>query len=327
MNKILITGCAGFIGFHASQKFLKMKYDVVGIDNINDYYDIDLKINRLKILRANKNFIFKKIDITKPESLKRLFSNHKFKYVIHLAAQAGVRYSLENPDEYIKSNILGFYNIIEILKSIKIENFVYASSSSVYGLNKKLPFMVSDRTDHPASLYASTKKSNEIIAHSYSSIYKIPSTGLRFFTVYGPWGRPDMALYKFTKDIINGNKINIYNNGKHTRDFTYIDDIIEGLYLATLRFKLTKKSKQKNLYKIYNLSNGKPVKLMSFIQEIEKNLGINSKKNFLPIQIGDVEKTHGDISEIKKDLGFDPKISYRVGIKYFISWYLKYNND
>ena len=320
MSKVLITGCAGFIGFHAALRFLDEKHEVIGIDNINDYYDIDLKISRIKILKKNKKFKFLKIDINNSIKINNLLKKNKFKYVIHLAAQAGVRYSFENPKEYIDTNIVGFFNLINLIKNTKCKNFVYASSSSVYGHNKKMPFSENDRVDSPLSLYAASKKTNETIASSYSYLYNINVTGLRFFTAYGPYGRPDMALFKFTKNILEGKAIEVFNNGNHKRDFTYIDDIIEGIYLSTKRFEKSKRKQSK--FKIYNISNGKPVLLKNFIKEIERTLKIKSIKKYLPLQLGDVANTHGDISLLKNDFNFSPKINYKNGIKKFIDWYL-----
>jgi len=322
MSKVLITGCAGFIGFHATLRFLEEKHEVIGIDNINDYYDVDLKVGRLKILKKNKKFKFLKININNSLMISDILRKNKFKYVIHLAAQAGVRYSFENPKEYIDTNIVGFFNLINLIKDTKCKNFVYASSSSVYGQNKKMPFSESDRVDSPISLYAASKKTNETLASSYSFLYNINVTGLRFFTAYGPYGRPDMALFKFTKNTLEGKPIEVFNNGNHKRDFTYIDDIIEGIYLATKRFEKSERKQSK--FKIYNISNGKPVFLKNFIKEIENNLGIQSKKKYLPLQLGDVHSTHGDITELKKDFKFKPVTDYKEGIRKFILWYKEF---
>ncbi len=324
MKKILITGCAGFIGFHASQRFISEKFEVIGIDNLNDYYDVELKKNRIKLLKKNKKFKFYKIDLTNNSQLKTLFKKYKFNYILHLAAQAGVRHSFKHPEEYIDSNVLGFFNLIENIKSKKIINFVFASSSSVYGLNKKMPYREDHKCDSPSSLYAASKKMNETLASSYSYLNKIKFTGLRFFTVYGPWGRPDMALFKFTKNILNNRKIDLYNKGNHRRDFTYIDDIVEAIFLTTLRFE--KSRCKQDLFKIYNIANGNAVHLKKFLTEIEKILKIKAKKNLLPMQPGDVADTHGDISLLKKDFGFKPKVNYKQGIKKFIDWYLLFYN-
>jgi UDP-glucuronate 4-epimerase len=327
---ILITGAAGFIGFHLSAIFIKKKFKVIGIDNLNRYYDVNLKKSRLKILKKNKNFKFYYLDIANEKKVKQLFKKYKFKYVINLAAQAGVRYSLINPQSYLKSNLIGFFNLINSAKENNVKHFLYASTSSVYGLTKKKSFREKDTADHPIQFYAATKRSNEIIAHSYSYLYKLPTTGLRFFTVYGPWGRPDMALFRFTKNILNKKKIDVYNYGKHKRDFTYIDDIVNAIYLSTL--KLPKRSKIKNdpsvstiaPYQILNIGGGKKVSLMNFIKEIEKNLNIKSKINFLPLQKGDVKETMCNTNKIKDYLNFTTKTNYQIGIKNFINWYKAY---
>ncbi len=323
MKKILITGCAGFIGYHTCSRFLDENYEVVGIDNLNSYYDIELKKDRLKLLKKRSNFKFKKIDIENRNSLSKIFKTHKFSYVINLAAQAGVRHSINNPQEYISSNIIGFYNLLDECKSKSIKNFVYASSSSVYGANNQFPYKEKYTTDTPMSLYAATKKTNEVIAYSYSHIYKLRTTGLRFFTVYGPWGRPDMALYDFTKKISNNKPIKVFNYGKHKRDFTYIDDIVNGVFLTTLRFE--KNPKKQKLSKIYNLSSNSPIELNKFISEIEKNLGKKGKKIFLPMQLGDVEKTHGSNAELRKEFGYKTRVNYKKGINIFIEWYKNYH--
>ena len=321
--KIILTGAAGFIGFHTA-KFLCEKNSVVGIDNLNDYYDVELKKNRLKELKKLKNFKFIQSDI-QDSGLRKILSSFnkqkKFNCIINLAAQAGVRHSLKDPYSYINSNVLGQLNMLEIAKSLKIKKFIYASSSSVYGGNEKLPFSVKQRVDKPVSLYAATKKSTELLAECYSKLFKINAIGLRFFTVYGPWGRPDMATYIFTKKILEKKKIDIYNYGKMKRDFTYIDDIVSGIFGA-INFKNIKKIS----HKIYNLGNNKSERLMDFVELIEKNLGIKSKKNFLPLQLGDVKETYADISESKKDLNFSPNINIRTGIPKFIEWYKKYYN-
>tara|TARA_B100001059_G_C17729633_1_gene525477 strand:- start:204 stop:1184 length:981 start_codon:yes stop_codon:yes gene_type:complete len=323
MKKVLVTGCAGFIGYHTCLKFLEEKFHVVGIDNLNSYYDIKLKKERLKLLNQNKKFKFEKLNIENKKLLISLFNKNKFLYVINLAAQAGVRHSISNPQDYIFSNILGFYNLIDVCKNKKIKNFVYASSSSVYGTNTNLPYKEEYKTDTPMSLYAATKKTNEIIAYSYSHIHKIKTTGLRFFTVYGPWGRPDMALYEFTNKISNNKSIKVFNYGKHKRDFTYIDDIVNGIFLTALRFE--KSYKKQSMSKIYNLSSNKPIELNKFISEIEKNIGKKAKKIFLPMQLGDVEKTHGSNTELKKDFGYEVKVDYKKGINNFIKWYKEYH--
>ena len=317
--KILITGCAGFIGFHTSQRFLKEKYQVFGIDNINNYYDTNLKKNRITILKENKKFTFIKLDLKNKTNLKDLFLKNKFKYVVHLAAQAGVRYSLSNPQSYVQSNLVGFSNLIELVRDFKPRNFVFASSSSVYGSNTNRPSKEADNCNQAISLYAATKRSNEEVAHSYADMYKLKCTGLRFFTVFGPWGRPDMALFKFTESIKKNKYMEVFNNGNHSRDFTYIDDVVEGIYLSTLRFE-NFKDRTKN-FTIYNIASGKPIKLINFIRTIEKVLNKKGKIKYLPMQPGDIADTFGDISKIKRELGYKPKISYVDGVKKFIDWY------
>ncbi len=312
----LISGSAGFIGFHLSEFLLKKKHSVLGIDDLNNYYDVRLKKSRLNLLKKYKNFFFfkKKIEDIK---IVNFFKKKKIDIIINLAAQAGVRHSLENPYVYINSNILGQVNMLELAKELKIKKYIYASSSSVYGGNKSLPFSVKDRVDNPISLYAASKKSTELIAEYYSHLYKIKSIGLRFFTVYGPWGRPDMATFIFTKNIINGKPINIFNYGKMKRDFTYVDDIVSGIY-GSINLKM------KKLHKVYNLGNSKSESLLEFIKLIEKNLNKKAKKNFLPLQPGDVPATFADISESTKDLKFAPKTKIKEGIPRFIEWFKKY---
>jgi len=321
MNKnkpiYIVTGCAGFIGYHVCESLLKKNYSVVGIDNLNNYYDIDLKLSRLKNLNKKKNkFKFHKIDISNFKKLEKVFFKLKSFKVIHLAAQAGVRYSLTHPKTYIRSNLLGFWNILELSKKYSGKHFVFASSSSVYGDNKKSPFSEKHNTDKPIQLYAATKKSNEIIAYSYSSLHKMKVTGLRFFTVYGPWGRPDMAIYSFTKNIINNKKIDIYNKGHHYRDFTYIDDIVSGILSATHRVN-------KSNYEIYNIGNGKPIYLKKLILIIEKILKKKAKIIFLPRQKGDMISTYA--STAKFDKSFKKNfLPLNKGIMKFIKWYKKY---
>ncbi|MAZ46104.1 MAG: hypothetical protein CMM98_00805 [Rickettsiales bacterium] len=312
----LISGSAGFIGFHLCEFLLKEKHTVLGIDDLNNYYDVKLKKSRLNILKKYKNFFFFKKKI-EDKKIINFFKKKKIDIVINLAAQAGVRHSLENPYVYINSNVLGQVNMLELAKELKVKKYIYASSSSVYGGNKSLPFSIKDRVDNPISLYAASKKSTELIAEYYSHLYKIKSIGLRFFTVYGPWGRPDMATFIFTKNIINGKPINIFNHGKMKRDFTYVDDIISGIY-GSINFKT------KNLHKIYNLGNSKPEFLLEFIKTIEKNLNKKAKKNFLPLQPGDVPATFADISESSKDLKFSPKVQINEGIPRFIEWFKNY---
>jgi len=313
----IVTGCAGFIGYHVCKTLLKRNYKVVGVDNLNNYYDIDLKLNRLKNLRKiKKKFKFYKIDISNFKKLEKVFLKIKNFKVIHLAAQAGVRYSLTHPKTYIRSNLLGFWNVIEFSKKYSANHFIFASSSSVYGDNKKSPFSEKHNTDKPIQLYAATKKSNEIIAYSYSSLHKMKVTGLRFFTVYGPWGRPDMAIYKFTKNILSGKKINIYNKGHHYRDFTYIDDIVRGILSASDRKNISN-------YEIYNIGNGKPIYLKKLILIIEKVLQKKAETNFLPRQKGDMISTYASTAKFDKLFKKD-FLPLNEGIKKFIKWFKNY---
>ena len=318
---ILITGSAGFIGYHLTKKILKKNIKVIGTDNINNYYDIKLKKDRIQQLKKNKKFIFYKVDLSEYKKLNNVIKKHKIKYIVHLAAQAGVRYSILNPKTYFKSNLEGFFNILEISRINKIKHLIFASTSSVYGNTDKLPLKETHRTDHPLTFYAATKKSNEVMAHSYSHIYKLPCTGVRFFTVYGPLGRPDMALYKFTNNIIKNKSVELYNNGNHLRDFTYIDDIVDGV------FSLIKKYPKKSVpYDIYNIGNGSPKKLLEYLKHIEKNLKRNSKIKKLPLQPGDIIKTHSDIKKLKDSTGYKPKTNIDIGIRKFIDWYKEYYN-
>lgn len=321
-NHIFVTGCAGFIGFHLSQRLLNEGYSVLGIDNLNKYYDIKLKHDRLHLLKKHPNFTFMKGSIENLELLESLFDQYDLDLVVHLAAQPGVRYSLTNPHVYIQSNLVGFTNLLECCKKHQISHFIYASSSSVYGENKKVPFSIHDRTDQPISLYAATKKANELIAYTYSHLYSLPTTGLRFFTVYGPWGRPDMAVFSFAKAIIEQKPIDIYNYGDMKRDFTYIDDVNESI------FRLIKKGPPKNPpfppYKLYNIGNHQPVQLNDLIKLLEEQLGRKAIKQFLPIQPGDVPKTFADINDLVKDINFKPIVSIEEGIKRFIKWYKEY---
>jgi UDP-glucuronate 4-epimerase len=314
--KVIVTGAAGFIGFHTSLSLLKNKITVYGIDDLNSYYDVSLKKSRLKILKKFKSFFFIKKKI-EDKSLISLFKRKKVDVIINLAAQAGVRYSLKNPYTYIDSNVLGQVNMLELAKNLKVDKFIYASSSSVYGGNKEMPFSVTQRVDNPISLYAATKKSTELIAECYSHLFKIQCVGLRFFTVYGPWGRPDMATFIFTKNILENKTIQIFNYGKMKRDFTYIDDIVQGV-LGVLKIR------KKFSHKIYNLGNSHPEVLLEFIEVIEKNLNLKAKKTLLPIQPGDVSETFADISESKKDFNFSPKTKVSTGIPKFIDWYKDY---
>ncbi len=334
--KILITGAAGFIGFHLSQRLVRNGNKVIGIDNLNSYYDPKLKEARLEILNNyNDLFSFKKINLEDKEALKQIFLKYKPEIIVNLAAQAGVRYSLQNPYSYVDSNIVGFVNLLEECRRNNVKHLVYASSSSVYGGNIQMPFKESQNVDHPISLYAASKKANELIAHSYSHLFNIPTTGLRFFTVYGPWGRPDMALFLFTKNIINNEPIKIFNNGEMKRDFTYIDDIVESI--TRLIQKPPKKDNSfdfNNLkpddswapYRIFNIGNSNPTPLMDFINNIEKKLGKKAKKQYLPIQPGDVPGTESDCKSLENLINFKPSTSVEIGISKFIDWYRKFYN-
>lgn len=328
--KILVTGAAGFIGFHLAKRFLERGDRVVGIDNLNDYYDVSLKESRLGQLQPHENFTLYKIDISDREAMEKLFSDQNFDRIVHMAAQAGVRYSLENPHAYVQSNVVGLMNILEGCRHSKVSHLVFASSSSVYGLNTKMPFSVRDNVDHPISLYAATKKSGELMAHTYSHLYGIPMTGLRFFTVYGPWGRPDMAYFKFTEAIEAGETIDVYNEGHMERDFTYIDDVVEGVVRVTDRIPQAG-SKEAGPgtsstapYRIYNVGNHSPVKLMDFIGTLERALGKEAKKNFLPMQPGDVKATYADVGDLMEDVGFAPSTPIEEGIGKFVEWYKTY---
>lgn len=332
-KKILVTGAAGFIGFYLCKRLIERGDDVTGIDNINNYYDVTLKFNRLKQLEGRKNFEFIRMDLSDKDRIIKLFSEKGFHVVVNLAAQAGVRYSLKNPYAYIDSNICGFLNILEGCRHNHIKHLVFASSSSVYGANTKMPFSVHHNVDHPVSLYAATKKANELMAHTYASLYNIPCTGLRFFTVYGPWGRPDMAYFLFTKAIIEGKPIDVFNHGKMKRDFTYIDDIVEGVV------RVTDKTPESNAqwsgdnpdsassyapYRLYNIGNNNPVELMRFIEVVEACLGKRAEKNFLPMQKGDVHATYADIDDLVADVGFKPSTPIEKGIEEFVTWYRMY---
>jgi len=333
MSNYLVTGAAGFIGFHLCKRLLDNGDDVVGIDNINNYYDVNLKLARLAILQKYNNFIFYKIDIAELHDMEVLFSNRcktAFDVVINLAAQPGVRYSLKNPHSYISSNIVGFTNILECCRHNKVKHLVFASSSSIYGLNDKIPFSVSDNVDHPVSLYAASKKANELMAHTYSHLYGLPCTGLRFFTVYGPWGRPDMAYFSFTQAITEGKSIDVFNFGKMKRDFTYIDDIIEGVVRVMDRIpqpnphwdrKNPDPGSSYAPYKLYNIGNNNPVELIRFIEILETNLDQKAQKNMLPMQQGDVPVTYADIDDLMNDVGFKPSTPLDEGIRKFVEWY------
>lgn len=332
-NPILVTGAAGFIGFHLSKKLCSLGYHVIGLDNVNDYYEVSLKESRLQHLSKLDKFTFKKIDLTDNDGLKHLFDEFQFDYVVNLAAQAGVRYSLTNPHAYLKSNLEGFLNILEACRHHSTKHLVYASSSSVYGANKEMPFSVHQNVDHPISLYAASKKSNELMAHCYSSLFSLPTTGLRFFTVYGPYGRPDMALFLFTKAILEGKPIHVFNNGKMKRDFTYIDDIIESIVRLIPLPPLPNKAWDAHHpdpstsfapWRVFNIGNNSPVDLMNFIEILEHKLGKKAIKNFLPMQDGDVPETFADVEDLAKLTGFRPCTSPEEGIGKFIDWYKSY---
>ena len=318
----LITGGAGFIGFFLSKSLLEKGATVIGIDNLNDYYEVSLKEERLRILSGFADYTFIKADIADKEAMFRIFEEHKPDIVVNLAAQAGVRYSIDNPDAYIQSNLVGFFNVLEACRHFPVEHLVFASSSSVYGGNKKVPFSTDDQVDKPVSLYAATKKSNELMAYSYSKLYRIPLTGLRFFTVYGPMGRPDMAYFKFAKKIMAGESIQIYNNGDMRRDFTYVDDIVTGI--CNILCNPPAADENEAFYKIYNIGNNQPEKLMDYIAVLEKCLGKEAKKEFLPMQPGDVYETYADVSELMKDFGFKPSTTIEEGLSRFAEWFLAY---
>lgn len=328
--KYLVTGAAGFIGFYVSQRLLAAGHSVVGIDNLNDYYDVSLKLARLAQLENKDGFEFIKLDLADREGMAALFAGQRFERVIHLAAQAGVRYSIENPLAYADSNLVGFVNILEGCRHNKVGHLLYASSSSVYGLNKKQPFSTDDSVDHPVSLYAATKKANELMAHTYSHLYGLPTTGLRFFTVYGPWGRPDMALFKFTKAMLEGQSIDVYNHGEMRRDFTYIDDIAEAI--VRLQDVIPQSDPDWTVeqgspasssapYCVYNIGNNNPVKLMAYISALEKALGMEAVKNMLPMQPGDVHETSADTQPLSQAIGFAPETSVEQGAQKFVDWY------
>lgn len=323
MMKIFITGVAGFIGYHLAQRLLLDGEQIYGIDNLNDYYDVNLKKARLAQLTPNANFQFQLLDLNNREGILKLFQEQNFDCVVNLAAQAGVRYSLENPFAYIDSNLVGFANILEACRHTQPQHLVFASSSSVYGTNTKIPFSVTDNVDNPVSLYAATKKANELMAHSYSHLYSLPITGLRFFTVYGPWGRPDMAYFKFVQAIEQNQAINIFNYGKMQRDFTFIDDVIEGVVRVMHQPPKAALNNNHNnaRYKIYNIGNNQPVELLTFIEVIEKAMGKQAIKNFLPMQPGDVPRTYADVDELMQDVGFKPTTNIEQGIDNFVRWY------
>ncbi|GEK91045.1 NAD-dependent epimerase [Alkalibacterium kapii] len=333
--KLLVTGAAGFVGFHLSKALLENDIEIVGLDNMNDYYDPQLKKDRLAILNEKDNFNFYQIDLKDKADVDDLFEKEKPTHVVHLAAQAGVRYSIENPYAYVDSNLIGFINILEACRNNPVEHLLYASSSSVYGGNKIAPFSTNHNVDHPVSLYAATKKSNELMAHTYSHLYNIPTTGLRFFTVYGPFGRPDMAYFSFTNRILKGETIDVYNHGNMERDFTYIDDIVQGIE------KLIDKAPEPNAdwdeekddisesfapYKIYNIGNNSPIKLMRFIKALESALGQEAEKNYMDMQPGDVKRTYADMTDLEQDINFKPSTTIEEGLEKFVTWYREYYN-
>ena len=332
MAKILVTGAAGFIGMHTASRLLDRGDTVVGLDNLNDYYLPQLKLDRLAQLTSCPGFQFEKVALEDRDGINRLFKTNTFDSVIHLAAQAGVRYSLTNPQAYVDANLVGFVNILEACRHSQVAHLTYASSSSVYGANRKIPFSVDDRVDHPVSLYAATKKANELMAHTYSHLFGLPTTGLRFFTVYGPWGRPDMAMWMFTKAILAGKPIDVFNHGKMKRDFTFVDDIVEGVIRTndTIPKPLAISSDADDSqtaapYRVYNIGNNQPVELMHLIETLEQALGCTAEKNMLPMQPGDVPATYANIDALQRDVGFRPSTSIEVGVKKFVDWYKSYH--
>jgi UDP-glucuronate 4-epimerase len=331
--KVLLTGAAGFIGFHATRALLARGDEVVGVDNLNAYYDPTLKSARLTILERERGFRFDKLDIADREAMQKIFDRDKFGAVVHLAAQAGVRHSISNPHVYVQSNITGFLHVLEGCRQQSVGHLVYASTSSVYGANTRMPFSEQQNVDHPLTLYAATKKANELMAHSYSSLYGLPTTGLRFFTVYGPWGRPDMALFLFTKRILAGEPIDVFNEGRHQRDFTYIDDIVSGLVAAVDHIAAPDPAFDSNdpdpsasyaPYKIYNIGNQRPVMLLRYIEVLERCLGRKALRNLLPMQLGDLQDTYADVTALAHDVGYRPSTELDVGVKRFVDWYLEY---
>lgn len=337
--RVLVTGAAGFIGFHTVKALLRRNYNVVGVDNINDYYDVNLKYARLaesgiareeivdeKLVQSETHaaYRFQKLDVVKLESLEQLFQDEQFDWVIHLAAQAGVRYSLENPHAYVQSNVVGFMNILECCRHQSIKHLVYASSSSVYGMNAKIPFGEEDQVDYPVSLYAATKKSNELMAHTYSHLYQLPTTGLRFFTVYGPWGRPDMAPMLFANAIAKGEAIKVFNGGDMQRDFTYIDDIVEGV--VRVAENIPREDEKQPYYRLFNIGNSKPIHLMGFIEELESVMGIKVKLDMLPMQAGDVKVTYANTQKLEEATGYKPGTDLDTGVHQFVEWYKNYQN-
>ncbi len=334
--KVLVTGAAGFIGFFTARKLLSRGDSVVGIDNLNDFYDVSLKQARLARIDQDSNFQFEQLDVANRSDVDKLFDQHKFDRVVHLAAQAGVRYSLENPYAYAESNLVGFLNILEAGRRSQIEHLIYASSSSVYGANSRMPFSIHDNVDHPVSLYGATKKANELMAHTYSALYKLPTTGLRFFTVYGPWGRPDMALFTFTRKILAGEPIPVFNYGKHKRDFTYVDDIVEGVVRVLDRVAQPDSDWTSDTpdpggsfapYRIYNIGNNQPVHLLRYIEVLEACLGRKAEKEMLPMQPGDIPNTCADVDDLKRDIGYHPSTPVEEGVAQFVEWYLDYYGE
>ena len=332
-NPVLVTGAAGFIGYHLAERLLADGRDVVGLDNLNAYYDPSLKEARLERLQASDSFTFARLDLADREGMETLFAAHDFAVVVNLAAQAGVRYSIENPRSYVDSNLVGFLNILEGCRHTGVGHLVYASSSSVYGANTSMPFSVHDNVDHPLSLYAATKKSNELMAHTYSHLYNLPTTGLRFFTVYGPWGRPDMALFKFTKKILAGEPIDVFNYGDHRRDFTYIDDIVEGVVRVMDTMPEPNPdwsgddpdpATSRAPWRVYNIGNSQPIELMRYIEVIEDSLGKKAEKNLLPMQPGDVPDTYADVTALTDDVGYQPDTAIEDGVRKFVEWYRGY---
>lgn len=333
MRNVLVTGAAGFIGYHLCQRLLAQGDMIVGIDSLNDYYDVSLKLARLRLLEGHRNFSFRQLDLMDRDGIEGLFSGDKFEVVVNLAAQAGVRYSLINPHAYAGSNLTGFLNLLEGCRSGNVGHLVYASSSSVYGANTAMPYSVHQNVDHPVSLYAATKKANELMAHSYSALYGIPTTGLRFFTVYGPWGRPDMAPFLFARSILDGKPINVFNHGLMKRDFTYVDDIVSGVLLVmdnkpegNPEWSGDEPDPASSFapYRIYNIGNNQPVELLYFIELMEKNLGKKAVKNMLPLQAGDLPATFADIDDLRTAVGFSPVTSIEEGVEKFVKWYLEY---
>jgi UDP-glucuronate 4-epimerase len=331
--KYLVTGAAGFIGYFTARKLLERGDEVVGLDNLNKYYDVSLKLARLKQIGANPRFRFVRLDVADRPALEQLFATERFPRVIHLAAQAGVRYSLKNPHAYIESNVVGFMNILEACRQTQVEHLTYASSSSVYGANTKMPFSVHDNVDHPLSMYAATKKANELMAHTYAELYALPVTGLRFFTVYGPWGRPDMALFLFTRNILAGRPIDVFNHGHHRRDFTFVDDIAEGVVRSCDRVATANPNwdgqspdpgTSRAPYRLYNIGNNRPVELLRYIEVLEECLGRKAQMNMLPLQPGDVPDTWADIADLQRDVGYAPATPVEVGIRRFVDWYVAY---